>query len=182
MLPAPLNLQAWIEEHRELFKPPVGNKCIYDGDFIVMIVGGPNTRTDYHFEDGPEFFYQLEGEMVLRIQEDGKPRDIPIKAGEIFLLPPRTPHSPQRMPGSIGLVIERRRLEHEDDALMWFCANCNHKLYEEFFHLVDIEQDFFRVFERFYRDDALRTCKQCGTLNPRPTRYEMAADSEADIT
>jgi 3-hydroxyanthranilate 3,4-dioxygenase len=165
----------------------VGNKCVYDGDFIVMIVGGPNTRTDYHFEDGPEFFYQLEGEMVLRIQEHagegpGKPRDIPIKAGEIFLLPPRTPHSPQRMPGSIGLVIERRRLEHEDDALMWFCVNCNHKLYEEFFHLVDIEQDFFRVFERFYRDDALRTCKQCGTLNPRPTRYEMAADSEADIT
>ena len=182
MLPAPLNLQAWIEEHRELFKPQVGNKCIYDGDFIVMIVGGPNTRTDYHFEDGPEFFYQLEGEMVLRIQEDGKPRDIPIKAGEVFYLPPRTPHSPQRMPGSVGLVIERRRLENEDDALMWFCVNCNHKLYEEFFHLVDIEQDFFRVFERFYRDDALRTCRQCGTLNPRPTRYEMAADSEADIT
>jgi 3-hydroxyanthranilate 3,4-dioxygenase len=187
MLPHPLNLQAWIEEHRHLLKPPVGNKCIYDGDFIVMIVGGPNTRTDYHFEDGPEFFYQLEGEMVLRIQEHSdegpaKPRDIPIKAGEIFLLPPRTPHSPQRMPGSIGLVIERRRLEHEDDALMWFCVNCNHKLYEEFFHLVDIEQDFFRVFERFYRDDALRTCRQCGTLNPRPTRYEMAADSEADIT
>ena len=182
MLPNPLNLQAWIEEHRELFKPPVGNKCIYDGDFIVMVVGGPNTRTDYHFEDGPEFFYQLEGEMVLRIQDDGKPRDIPIRAGEIFLLPPRTPHSPQRMPGSVGLVIERKRLEHENDALMWFCVNCNHKLYEEFFHLVDIEQDFFRVFERFYRDDALRTCKQCGTLNPRPTRYEMAADSEADIT
>ena len=182
MLPAPLNLQAWIDEHRELFKPPVGNKCIYDGDFIVMIVGGPNTRTDYHFEDGPEFFYQLEGEMVLRIQEGGKPRDIPIRAGEIFLLPPRTPHSPQRMPGSIGLVIERKRLAHENDALMWFCINCNHKLYEEFFHLVDIEQDFFRVFERFYRDDALRTCRQCGTLNPRPTRYEMAADSEADIT
>ena len=182
MLPSPLNLQAWIEEHRELFKPPVGNKCIYDGDFIVMIVGGPNTRTDYHFEEGPEFFYQLEGEMVLRIQGDEKPRDIPIKAGEIFLLPPRTPHSPQRMPGSVGLVIERKRLEQEDDALMWFCVNCNHKLYEESFHLVDIEQDFFRVFERFYRDDALRTCQQCGTLNPRPTRYEMAADSEADIT
>ena len=86
------------------------------------------------------------------------------------------------MPGSVGLVIERKRLSHEDDALMWFCVSCNHKLYEEFFHLVDIEQDFFRVFERFYLDDALRTCKQCGTLNPRPTRYEMNADSQADIT
>ena len=107
---------------------------------------------------------------------------IPIKAGEIFYLPPRTPHSPQRMPGSVGLVMERKRLAHEDDALMWFCVNCNEKIYEEFFHLVDIENDFFKVFERFYRDDALRTCKQCGTLNPRPSHYELDAHSQADIT
>jgi len=182
MLANPINLQAWIDEHRDLLKPPVGNKCIVDGDYIVMVVGGPNARTDYHFEDGPEWFYQLEGEMVLRIQEDGAARDIPIRAGEMFYLPPRVPHSPQRMPGSVGLVIERKRLPHEDDALMWFCVACNHKLYEESFHLVDIEQDFFRVFERFYRDDGLRTCGKCGTLNPRPTRYELDAASEADIT
>ena len=182
MLPNPINLQAWIDEHRHLLKPPVGNKCIVDGDYIVMVVGGPNARTDYHFEDGPEWFYQLEGEMVLRIQEDGAARDIPIRAGEMFYLPPHVPHSPQRMPGSVGLVIERKRLEHENDALMWFCVNCNHELYAESFHLVDIEQDFFRVFETFYRSDALRTCSQCGTLNPRPTRYELDATSEADIT
>ena len=187
MLPAPLNLQAWIEEHRHLLKPPVGNKCIYAGDFILMVVGGPNARTDFHWDEGPEWFYQLEGEMVLRVQEhpDGGPgavRDIPIRAGQMFYLPPRVPHSPQRMPGSVGLVIERRRLAHEDDALMWFCVARNHKLYAESFHLVDIEQDFFRVFERFYRDDALRTCPACGTLNPRPSRYEMGADSQADIT
>ena len=180
--PAAFNLQAWIDEHRHLLKPPVGNKCIVQDDFVVMIVGGPNARTDYHFEEGPEWFYQLEGEMVLRIQEDGAARDIPIRAGEMFYLPPHVPHSPQRMPGSIGLVIERKRLAHEDDALMWFCVACNHKLYEEFFHLVDIEQDFFRVFERFYRDDVLRTCKQCGTLNPRPTRFDLDAQSQADIT
>ena len=182
MLPNPINLQAWIEEHRHLLKPPVGNKCIVDGDYIVMVVGGPNARSDYHYEHGPEWFYQLEGEMVLRIQENGNPRDIPIKAGEMFYLPPRIPHSPQRMAGGIGLVLERKRLPHEDDALMWFCVNCNHKLYEEFFHLVDIEQDFFAVFERFYRDDALRTCSECGTLNPRPQRYEMDAQSQADTT
>src|SRR5690606_6092970 len=117
MLPGPIDLQGWIEAHRHLLKPPVGNKCIYDGDYIVMIVGGPNTRTDYHFEDGPELFHQLEGEMVLRIQEGGAPRDIRIGAGEMFYLPPRVPHSPQRMPGSIGLVVERKRLPHEDDAL-----------------------------------------------------------------
>ena len=96
MIRRPFNLQAWIDEHRHELKPPVGNKCIYDGDFIVMVVGGPNARTDYHYDEGPEWFYQLEGEMVLRIQEDGAPRDITIRAGENFLLPPRVPHSPQR--------------------------------------------------------------------------------------
>ncbi|MGY0504446.1 3-hydroxyanthranilate 3,4-dioxygenase [Luteimonas sp. e5] len=181
-LPAAFNLQAWIDEHRHLLKPPVGNKCIVQEDFIVMIVGGPNSRTDYHWEEGPEWFYQLEGEMVLRIQEDGAARDIPIRAGETFYLPPRVPHSPQRMENSVGLVIERKRLPHEEDALMWYCIECNHKLYEEYFHLKDIEQDFFRVFETFYRDDSLRTCKRCGTLNPRPSHYEMQADSRADIT
>ena len=181
-LSAAFSLQDWIEEHRHLLKPPVGNKCIVQEDFIVMIVGGPNARTDYHFEDGPEWFYQLEGEMVLKVQEDGAVRDIPIKAGEIFYLPPRVPHSPQRMEGSVGLVMERKRLPHEDDALMWFCIQCNHRLYEEFFHLKDIEQDFFKVFETFYRSEELRTCKQCGTLNPRPSRYEMQADNRADIT
>jgi 3-hydroxyanthranilate 3,4-dioxygenase len=177
-LPAPLNLQAWIEEHRHLLKPPVGNKCVYDGDFIVMVVGGPNQRTDYHWDEGPEWFYQLEGEMVLRIQEDdgsGKlaVRDIPIRAGETFLLPPRTPHSPQRMPESVGLVIERRRLPHEDDGLQWYCEHCNAKVYEEYFHLHDIEQDFPPVFDRFYSSPEHRTCKACGHLNPAPSRYTM---------
>ncbi|QOW18614.1 3-hydroxyanthranilate 3,4-dioxygenase [Lysobacter ciconiae] len=178
MLPNPLNLQAWIEEHRHLLKPPVGNKVVYDGDFIVMVVGGPNVRTDYHFDEGPEWFFQLEGEMVLRIQEtnaDGvmAPRDIPIRAGEMFLLPPRVPHSPQRMPDSIGVVIERRRLAHEDDGLMWFCERCNHKLYEEFFHLQDIEIDLPPVFDRFYASTEHRSCGQCGHLNPAPDKYVM---------
>lgn len=174
-LPAPFDLRRFVEAHRHLLRPPVGNTRVFeDGDFIVMIVGGPNTRTDYHVEEGPEFFHQLEGEMVLRVQEDGRARDIPIRAGEVFYLPPRVPHSPQRMAGSVGLVIERRRLAHEQDALQWYCAACNHRLYEERFHLVDIERDFLRVFERFYRDDALRTCAHCGTLHPRPARYETA--------
>ncbi|HEU0306757.1 MAG TPA: 3-hydroxyanthranilate 3,4-dioxygenase [Lysobacter sp.] len=178
MLPAPLNLQAWIEEHRHLLKPPVGNKCIYDGDFIVMIVGGPNQRTDYHWDEGPEWFYQLEGEMILRIQEHdtegrGAARDIPIKAGEIFLLPPRVPHSPQRMAHSIGLVIERKRLPHELDGLQWYCEQCNNKLYEEFFPLRNIETDFPAVFDHFYSSRELRTCRECGHFNPAPAKYVM---------
>ena len=120
MLPAAFNLQRWIDEHRHLLKPPVGNKCIVDGDFIVMVVGGPNQRTDYHQEEGPEFFLQIEGEMVLRIQEDGRARDVPIRAGEVFYLPPRVPHSPQRYADSIGLVIELKRNPDELDGFMWF--------------------------------------------------------------
>ena len=171
MLPNPINLQAWIDEHRHLLKPPVGNKCSHNDDFIVIIVGGPNQRTDYHWEEGPEWFHQLEGEMVLRIQEDGKVRDIPIRAGETFFLPPRVPHSPQRMANGVGLVIERKRLPHEEDGLLWFCEQCNHRIYEEFFHLQDVEKDFPPIFERFYRSHDHRTCKACGHLNPAPAKY-----------
>lgn len=171
MLGPAFNLQAWIDEHRHLLKPPVGNKCIVAGDFFVMVVGGPNQRTDYHWDEGAEFFYQLEGEMVLRVQEDGRPRDIPIKAGEVFYLPPRVPHSPQRMANSVGLVIERKRLPGERDGLMWFCEKCNHKLYEETFDLQSVEHDFPPVFERFYRNLDARTCKACGHLNPAPERF-----------
>ena len=181
MLPNPINLQAWIDEHRHLLKPPVGNKCIHNEDFIVMVVGGPNQRTDYHWDEGPEWFHQLEGDMVLRIQEHDdegceKVRDIPIKAGETFFLPPRIPHSPQRMPDSIGLVIERKRLAHELDGLLWYCEQCNHKLFEEFFTLRDVENDFQPIFDRFYRSHDHRTCKACGHFNPAPAKYDPLDD------
>lgn len=174
MLMPPIDFQAWIDEHRELLKPPVGNKCIYDGDFIVMVVGGPNQRTDYHYDEGPEFFYQIEGEMVLKTMTADGPQDIPIRAGQIFYLPPRVPHSPQRMAGSIGLVIERKRLPGENDGLMWFCPNCHHKVFEQYFPLGNIETDFPAVFDRFYNSITDRTCGQCGTLHPAPPKYPQA--------
>lgn len=165
-LSPPFNLQAWIDQHRHLLKPPVGNKCIVDGDFIVMIVGGPNARSDYHYDQGPELFYQLEGEMVLKVQEDGRARDIPIRAGEMFYLPPGVPHSPQRLPGSIGLVVERRRLAGERDGLLWFCKHCNHKLYEEYFALESIERDFPPIFQRFHASPQAARCEACGGEAP----------------
>jgi 3-hydroxyanthranilate 3,4-dioxygenase len=167
----PIDLQRWIDEHRHLLKPPVGNKCIVDGDFIIMIVGGPNLRSDYHYDEGPEFFYQIEGEITLKVQDEGIARDIRLRAGEIFYLPPRVPHSPNRSAGSIGLVIERRRTAGERDGLMWFCEQCNHKLYEEYFTLDSIESDFPPVFERFHRSSEARTCDVCGHVHPAPERY-----------
>lgn len=163
----PLNFRKWIEEHRHELKPPVGNRVIWkDGEFICMVVGGPNRRTDYHFEEGPEFFYQIEGDMLLKVMQGGKPQDIDIREGDVFLLPPRVPHSPQRFENTIGLVIERQRQKGEQDGLMWFCQQCNNLLYEEYFVLTDIETQFPAVFQRFYGDTEKRTCSGCGFLNP----------------
>lgn len=165
MLP-PINFSAWIENNRHLLKPPVGNKCIYDEDFIVMVVGGPNQRSDYHYDEGPEFFHQLEGDMILKLMEESGPRDVRIREGEIFYLPPKVPHSPQRLENTVGLVIERKRLGHEKDGLMWFCPNCNHKLYEQYFHLESIEDQFPPIINEFLNSKEHRTCSRCGTLHP----------------
>lgn len=163
----PFNFQQWIAEHRHLLQPPVCNKQVFENDeFIVMVVGGPNGRKDYHYDEGPEFFYQLEGEMLLRTMQDGKRVDYPIKAGEIFLLPAKVPHSPVRYANSIGLVVERKRLANEKDGLMWFCDHCDHKLYEEYFTLHSVEKDFLPVFERYLASEEKRTCKKCGTVAP----------------
>jgi len=161
------DLQHWIDGHREQLKPPVCNQQVFeDNDFIVMVVGGPNRRDDYHLDEGPEFFYQLEGDMLLRTIQDGERVDIPIKAGEVLMLPPRVPHSPQRHADSIGLVVERKRLDNELDGFMWFCDNCNHKLYEEYLYVDDIVEQLPPVFERFHADESNRTCDRCGTVKP----------------
>lgn len=161
------NFKQWIDENRHLLKPPVGNKVVWkDREFIVMAVGGPNERTDFHVNQGEEFFYQLEGNMTLKvIDDDKKIRDIRIRAGDIYLLPGNTPHSPQREAGSVGLVIERRRRDGELDGLQWYCEKCGTKLYEEFFALTNIETQFPAVFERYYNSDHVKC--ECGHVNGR---------------
>ena len=162
------NFKKWIDENRHLLKPPVGNKVIWQNrQFIAMVVGGPNARTDYHVNQGEEFFYQLEGNMTLKvIDSEGQRRDIRITAGDIYLLPPNTPHSPQREAGSIGLVIEHHRHENEVDGLQWYCEKCGTKLYEEFFKLTNIETQFPAVFERYYNSEFTH-CKKCQHVNGR---------------
>lgn len=168
----PFNLKQWIDGNRDLLKPPVGNKNLYAdaGDYIVMIVGGPNARKDYHYNETEELFYQLEGDINVRIQENGKAVDIPIKAGEMFLLPAKVPHSPMRSAGSVGLVVELKR-ENTQDGLLWFCDNCNQKLYETYFVLHNIEQDFLPRFRQFYGSKELRTCDKCGTVMDADERF-----------
>jgi len=167
---APFNLKKWIDENRHLLKPPVGNQQVFKAneDFIVMIVGGPNSRKDYHFEDGEELFYQVEGDIIVAIQEDGKSREIVIKEGDMFLLPPNVPHSPRRPANTVGLVIERYRTEKEFDACLWFCEKCNHKLHEETFPLKDIVTQLPTILNAFYENEKLRTCSNCGYVMEPP--------------
>ncbi|MDP4828444.1 MAG: 3-hydroxyanthranilate 3,4-dioxygenase [Flavobacteriales bacterium] len=170
----PFNLNEWIKENRDLLKPPVANKNLYveSGDYIVMIVGGPNARKDYHYNETEELFYQLEGEITVRIQEDGKAVDIPLKAGDMYLHPAGVPHSPIRSEGSIGLVIElKREGTAHTDGLMWFCDNCNNKLHDTYFDLTNIEKDFLPRFRDFYGSEDLRTCKQCGHVMEVDPRF-----------
>jgi 3-hydroxyanthranilate 3,4-dioxygenase len=169
----PFNLSQWIEENRHLLKPPVGNKNLYkeSGDYIVMIVAGPNARKDYHYNETEELFYQVEGDITVFIQQDGKKVEVPIKEGEMFLLPAKVPHSPVRTEGSIGLVIERKREPHHKDGLIWFSDTANAKLYEEYFHLTNIEKDFLPVFRKFYGDEKLRTCPVPGEVMEADPRF-----------
>ena len=165
MLLPPINLKKWIDENREFLKPPVCNKVVYeDTEFIIMIVGGPNSRKDYHVDEGEEFFYQLEGDMVLRIMEDNKPQDIRISEGEIFLLPPMVSHSPQRFSNTVGLVIERKRNKDELDGFQWYCENCNSLIYEKFVVLTDIVKQLPPIFDAFWNDEDLRKCKKCSKI------------------
>ena len=169
----PFNLNLWIKENRHLLKPPVANKNLYvsSGDYIVMIVAGPNARKDYHYNETEELFYQLEGDITIYVQENGQKKAMQLTAGDMYLHPAKVPHSPVRTDGSIGLVIERKRNDLEGkDGLLWFCDQCNHKLHEVYFGLNDIENDFQKHFQDFYSSKELRTCQVCG--------HEMEVDSK----
>lgn len=163
----PINLSAWISEHREALKPPVGNKKIYeDSDFMVFAVGGPNARKDYHIDPSEEFFYQIEGDITLKLVVDGEHQDVTIREGEMFLLPAYVPHSPQRPAHTIGLVIEHKRPEGSDDGLRWYCESCQNVLHEAHFPLTDIVGQLRAAIEAFMADESLRTCAHCGAVMP----------------
>ena len=165
----PMNFKNWIEENRHLLKPPVGNKVVYeDGDFMIMVVGGPNSRKDYHVDPVEEFFYQLEGDMLLNIMENGKRVDVPIKEGEIFLLPKNVPHSPQRFENTVGLVVEYQREEGALDAFQWYCDECDEMLHEVTLDLENIVTQLPPLFDAYWKNMDARTCESCGALQEKP--------------
>ena len=168
------NIKKWIEDNRTLLKPPVGNKLVYeDPDIIVMMVGGPNARKDYHHHQrGPEFFYMIEGDMVLKVMEEGKPKSILIKEGDMYLMPANTIHSPQRPPNTVGLVIELKAKKGEIDNMYWYCEKCNSMLHKETFNLKNIVTELPPIMEKYFSQTELRTCKKCGSVMEKPSPVE----------
>ncbi|MCB2011355.1 MAG: 3-hydroxyanthranilate 3,4-dioxygenase [Geminicoccaceae bacterium] len=165
---AAFNFQNWIDEHRHLLKPPVGNQMVFrDADMVVMVVGGPNRRTDYHDDPVDEFFYQLKGDMLLKLHDGKEFYDVPIREGEVFLCPAHVRHSPQRpQEGSIGLVVEPPRPEGALDAMEWYCFECRHLVHRAELDLESIVDDLPPIYKAFYADEKARTCPNCGTLHP----------------
>ncbi|MEE2770997.1 MAG: 3-hydroxyanthranilate 3,4-dioxygenase [Bacteroidota bacterium] len=175
----PFNLSKWIEQNRDSLKPPVGNRNLYkeSKDYIVMIVAGPNARKDYHYNETEELFYQLEGTIEVHVQDKGEKKTMKLGPGDMYLHPAKMPHSPVRHEGSLGLVVERKRLDIEGkDGLLWYCDNCNHKLYEVYFPLQDIETDFLKHFRHFYGSKELRTCDNCGHVMESDPRFVSDED------
>lgn len=168
-LSSPIDFPGWIAANRHLLKPPVGNKEVFPTgkDFLVMVVGGPNARTDFHVDPYEEFFYQIKGNMFVRTMVDGKPHDVHINEGQMWVLPGNVPHSPQRPEaGSIGLVIERVRKEGELEKFQWYCFQCHQLVHEVELQVRDIVADLPPVFNAFYADEQARTCASCGALHP----------------
>ena len=163
---AAFNFSDWIDRHAHLLKPPVGNQLVFEeaGDLIVQVIGGPNARTDYHDDPHEEFFYQLRGNIVLRVLEEGRARDVPIREGEILLLPAHLRHSPQRPAGSIGLVVEKMRPAGVLDGFEWYCPSCSALVHRCEVNVKNIVNDLPPLFEAFYSGS--RECPKCGNIHP----------------
>ncbi|PNS20327.1 3-hydroxyanthranilate 3,4-dioxygenase [Sphaceloma murrayae] len=171
----PLNLPKWLSENSHLLKPPINNYCVHSDPLTVMIVGGPNARTDYHINSTPEFFFQYKGRMLLKTVQDGVFKDVYIDEGEMFLLPGNTPHNPVRFADTVGVVIEQPRPEGEVDRLRWYCQGCGEQVHEEAFVCTDLGTQIKEAVQGFEKRGDLRTCKGCGEVcdvKPKPEVME----------
>ncbi|KAI1005123.1 hypothetical protein K3495_g3088 [Podosphaera aphanis] len=166
MLSPPLNLPKWLAENSHLLQPPINNYCVYNEDFTVMIVGGPNARTDYHINETPEWFYQWRGAMLLKVVDEGVFKDIIIHEGCMFLLPANVPHNPIRFANTVGIVLEQKRPETSIDRLRWYCTNCEIVVHESSFHCTDLGSQIKEAVNAFKEDEQKRKCKHCGTQVP----------------
>ncbi|GBL86780.1 3-hydroxyanthranilate 3,4-dioxygenase [Araneus ventricosus] len=175
MAPVQCDIDKWLEENKKYFVPPICNKLMYkDGQLKTFFVGGPNSRKDFHMEEGEEFFYMLKGDMRLVVHEQGSFRDIKISEGEVFMLPARVPHSPQRIADTIGLVIERERAPKETDLLRYYIDGTDEILYEKWFHCENLEE-LGPLIKEYFNSEAYKTGKPIpgSLLEDKPIKQDF---------
>ena len=181
-----LNLQKWIKKNQKHLTPPVANRQLFTGestDVILFVSGGPNTRNDYHVNPTEELFYQLKGDVAVRLRplDGSKPYDQVIKEGELFLLPRWVPHRPQRPKGTVGLIAEFPRGvdaqgNPQMDALRWYCPKCDTLVHEAKWLLNKIDEDLKIIMNDFWDGPAeRRTCTKCGHVIERAGAIEVKA-------
>jgi len=178
----PFNLHQWIEANRDELKPPVSNKqlCTDADDVIVFVSGGPNTRNDYHVNPTEELFYQLEGDIAVRVRplDGSEPHDVVIREGEMFLLPQWIPHRPQRPANTVGLIVEFPRPEGTEDKLQWYCPECDRLVHEASWRLKKIDEDLKVIMENFWEGpEGRRTCDHCGAVVQRAGEFTLPAEA-----
>lgn len=174
----PFNLMQWISDHEDEFRPPVMNKQFYKeaDDVIVFVSVGPNTRNDYHVNPTEELFYQLKGDIAVRIRPlDGSPpRDVVIREGEMWLCPRMVPHRPQRPAETIGLIVEFPRPVGQKDQLRWYCPDDIHLVYQAEFQLAHIDRDLHKIMDDFWNGPVeRRTCKETGKVIQRAGEFRL---------
>lgn len=179
----PFNLLQWVEDHRDEFQVPVMNKQFYKeaNDVIVFVSMGPNTRNDYHVNPTEELFYQLKGDIAVRVRPlDGSPpRDVVIREGEMWLCPRNVPHRPQRPADTLGLIVEFPRPAGSSESLRWYCQNDSHLVYEAPFELKHIDRDLHRIMDEFWNGpEEIRTCEECGTVVQRAGEFNLSGAVE----
>ncbi|XP_026858381.1 3-hydroxyanthranilate 3,4-dioxygenase isoform X1 [Electrophorus electricus] len=168
-----VNVNKWIKENESSFLPPVCNKLMFFHQLNIMYVGGPNIRKDYHIEEGEELFYQIRGDMVLKVIENGKHKDVKIREGEMFLLPARIPHSPQRQANTVGLVVERRRLHSERDCLRYYVDHSTDILFEHWFYCENLGTQLIPIIEKFMASNQHKTGKPDPADPIKPAPYPL---------
>jgi 3-hydroxyanthranilate 3,4-dioxygenase len=156
------NLQKWIDANRGDW----GQRRVIwqDSDFIAFVTRGPNRRKDYHINPGDEIFYQLEGELNLHYLKDTQHEVAVLKAGDVFLMPKHTPHSPRRADGSWTYVVERTRSNQEIDRFIWPCEKCGNQLYATEVRFDDPSDAVNVATAALKADPKLATCKKCGEV------------------
>ncbi|MFG0326774.1 MAG: 3-hydroxyanthranilate 3,4-dioxygenase [Phycisphaerales bacterium JB037] len=185
----PFNLLKWVEDHRDEFKPPVMNKQFYpeSEDAIIFCSVGPNNRNDYHVNPTEEIFYQLKGDIAVKIRplDGSKPHHVVIREGEMWLCPRWVPHRPQRPEGTIGLIVEFPRVidgKTHEDGLHWYCDECETLVHKASFRLAHIDEDLHKVMDAFWNGPVEgRTCPGCGNVIQRAGHFDLSMAQPAGV-